>query len=119
LCQRNIDNAIGIISKNVISLSKDQYFPIQQEAASKPIYVYNATSFDFLINSLIVSSGILTDMDSVSIVDPTYSILVRGSYVFSSVIGTFVNIIHVSYFKTRQIKVSMIAGLTQYIIFLF
>jgi hypothetical protein len=34
LCQRNIDNAIGIISKNVISLSKDKYFPIQQASAS-------------------------------------------------------------------------------------
>jgi hypothetical protein len=30
LSQRNIDNAIRIISKNVISLSKDKYFPIQQ-----------------------------------------------------------------------------------------
>ena len=40
LCQRNIDNAIGIISKNIISLSKDKYFPIQQVSASKPIYFY-------------------------------------------------------------------------------
>jgi hypothetical protein len=36
-----IDNAIRIISKNVISLSKDKYFPIQQASASKPIYFYN------------------------------------------------------------------------------
>ena len=40
LCQRNIDNGIGIISKNIISLSKDKYFPIQQVSASKPIYFY-------------------------------------------------------------------------------
>ena len=40
MCQRNIDNAIGIISKNIISLSKDKCFPIQQVSASKPIYFY-------------------------------------------------------------------------------
>jgi hypothetical protein len=41
LCHRNIENAIGIISKNVISLSKDKFFPIQQASASKHIYFYN------------------------------------------------------------------------------
>jgi hypothetical protein len=43
----SVNNAIadslsrGQISKNVISLSKDKYFPIQQASASKPIYFYN------------------------------------------------------------------------------
>jgi hypothetical protein len=82
-------------------------------------YLENATPFDFLSNSLIFSSGILTEMDSVSIVNPKYYILVTGPSVFSSVIRTFVNIKHVSYFNTKHIKVSSIAGLTQYICFLF
>jgi hypothetical protein len=37
---------------------------------------------------LIVSSGILTNMDSVSIVNPKYSIPVTGPSVFSAAIGT-------------------------------
>jgi hypothetical protein len=46
------------------------------------------SSFNFLCNSLIVSSVILTDMDSVCLVNPKYSILFTGPSLFSAPIGS-------------------------------
>ena len=54
----------------------------------KVILKKNASSFYFLSNSLIVSSGILTDMDSVCLINPKYSILFTEPSVFSAAIGT-------------------------------